>query len=113
MPQSLLPNYLRTYRKRVGFTQAEVAFLLGSETAGQVSRYEHFRRVPSLQTALAYEAIFRTPVRALLGGEYRKVESKLRRRAERLIARLTRGQADQSTLRKVSALRTITAAAPA
>ena len=41
-----LENYLRTYRKKSGLTQREVAFLLGCQNGAQVSRYEKRRRLP-------------------------------------------------------------------
>lgn len=63
-----LENYLRTYRRRSGLTQREVAFLLGCETGAQVSRYEKRRRLPPLATALACEAVFGVPVAELFAG---------------------------------------------
>lgn len=63
-----LENYLRTYRRRSGLTQREVAFLLGCETGTQVSRYERRRRLPPLATALACEAILGVPVAELFAG---------------------------------------------
>lgn len=110
MPRAPLPNYLRTYRKSAGLTQAEVAFLLGCGTTGQVCRYEHFTRRPSLQTALAYEAIFRTPIRTLLGGEFRKAEKRLRQRAKHLIANLSKLPPMAATLRKLAILRRLVTA---
>src|SRR5713226_2588747 len=63
-----LENYLRTYRKRSGLTQREVAFLLGCRNGAQVSRYEKRRRVPPLGMALACEAAFGVPVSELFAG---------------------------------------------
>jgi len=63
-----LDNYLRTYRKRAGLTQREVAFLLGCETGAQVSRHEKRHHLPPLRTALEYEAAFRVPVSQLFAG---------------------------------------------
>ena len=63
-----LENYLRTYRKRSGLTQREVAFLVGCRNGAQVSRYEKRRRLPPLRTALACEAAFGVPVSALFAG---------------------------------------------
>lgn len=69
-----LTNYVRTYRKRLGFSQDEVAYLLDCKSGAKISRYEHFRREPTLRTALAYEVIFQTPVRELFAGIYETVE---------------------------------------
>ena len=63
-----LENYLRTYRKRSGLTQREVAFLVGCRNGAQVSRYEKRRRLPPLRTALACEAAFGVPVSELFAG---------------------------------------------
>lgn len=87
MTSSQLPNYLRKNRKRLALSQDEVAFLLGTQSGAKVSRYEHFVRVPSLETALAYEAIFQRPARELFGGLYQKVEQEVAGRAKSLVAR--------------------------
>ena len=66
--QQRLQNYLRTYRKRSGLTQCDVAFLVGCRNGAQVSRYEKRRRLPPLRTALACEAAFGVPVSELFAG---------------------------------------------
>ena len=70
MPGKPLSNYLRTFRKRSGLSQDDVAFLLGVQSGAEVSRHETFKRVPTLKTALSYEAIFGVPVRELFAGEF-------------------------------------------
>jgi DNA-binding XRE family transcriptional regulator len=74
MTVHILQNYLRTYRRRCGLSQAEVAYLLGCKDGGKICRHEHLLREPSLQTALAYEVIYGAPVRELFAGLFRKVE---------------------------------------
>jgi transcriptional regulator with XRE-family HTH domain len=79
-----LPNYLRTNRKRLALSQEEVAFLLGAngmDRGIKVSREENDAREPSLLTALAYEAIYGTPVRELFAGLYEQEERKVAERA--------------------------------
>ncbi len=76
-----LDNYLRRYRRRVGFSQKEVTFLLGCGASSKVCRYEQFAREPNLETALAYEAVFGVPVKELFAGIYKKVEEKVLKRA--------------------------------
>ena len=71
-----LENYLRTYRKRSGLSQDEVAFLLGCQNGTKVSRYERFARKPSLETLFAYEVVFGASARELFAGAYQKVEKK-------------------------------------
>ena len=105
MSSRKLPNYLRLNRKRLGFSEEEIAFLLGTHTACQVSRYEHFHRVPRLMTALAYHVIFRTSPPELFGGKYQKVERQIRRRAKHLLRRLEQRPARNSNTRKLAWLR--------
>lgn len=79
-----LSNYLRTYRKRSGFTQDEIAYLLGCKNGAKVSRYENFSRLPGVKTSFAYSVIFRVPQQELFAGEYQKVEKDVLMRARRL-----------------------------
>jgi len=60
-----LRNHLRAHRKKSGLSQRELALLLGYEDQGQVSRHERSETIPPLGAALAYEAVFRTPISAL------------------------------------------------
>ena len=107
MTSTKLPNYLRVYRKRLGLSQNEVAFLLGWRNASQPSRYEHFSRTPMLRTALALSVIYRVSVRELFAGEYQKVENAVCRQAQRLEARLTTESPNPPTARKLALLKTI------
>jgi transcriptional regulator with XRE-family HTH domain len=79
-----LANYIRAYRKKSGLSQREVAYLLGCETGAQVSRYERRRRMPPVQTALACQAVFGTPVADLFAGTYETAAKKVKRRAQKL-----------------------------
>jgi transcriptional regulator with XRE-family HTH domain len=64
----------------MGFTQKQVARLLGHRDATMLSHYEHGRALPPLAVALSLEIIYRTPVAFLFPGMYD--ELKLRIRAE-------------------------------
>jgi len=105
---SKLPNYLRTFRKRVYLTQDEMAFLLGGESGTRVSRYEHFGREPAFETALAYVVIFAEAPDQLFAGTYRRIESRVLERAGQLLAKLESRPATPVARRKLEALRTIT-----
>lgn len=76
-----LENYLRMYRRRSGLTQREVAFLLGCRNGAQMSRFEKRKRVPSLQTALAFEVILGAPVSELFAGLRESVMKEIAKRA--------------------------------
>jgi transcriptional regulator with XRE-family HTH domain len=80
-----LPNYLRTKRKQISLSQEEVAFLLGvkgMDKGGKVSRDENYSRTPTLETALAYEAIYGKPVRELFAGFYEQIARDVSSRAK-------------------------------
>jgi transcriptional regulator with XRE-family HTH domain len=106
-----LPNYLRTYRKRSGLSQDDVAFLLGCQSGAKVSRYERFARVPTLETALTYEALFGVPARELFAGVYQKVEETIHKRAQVLGEKLNAAKPDRTTLQKLENLTAMTSAA--
>lgn len=88
MPHVRLENYLRANRKKSGLTQREVAFLLGCQNGAQVSRYEKRRRMPPLQTALACEAVFGTPVSDLFAGLRESVGDDIKERLLELRSKL-------------------------
>ena len=92
MASSPLDNYLRTHRRRLGLSQEDVAFLLGVKSGETTSRHEKFARVPSLETALAYEAILKQPLSELFAGLYHKIERKVVERARVLNERPKRGK---------------------
>jgi len=82
-----LPNYLRTNRKQNALSQEEVAFLLGMkglDKGGKVSRDESYSRVPTLEFALAYEAIYGKPIRELFAGLYEQIAPEVSARAKTL-----------------------------
>ena len=100
-----LENYLRTYRKHSSLTQEEVAFLLGCKKGIFVSRYEKRRRLPPLETALTYEAVFGVPIAELFAGLRQKIENHVaKRRLElksKLQAKVGKGSAAQITAHKL------------
>jgi transcriptional regulator with XRE-family HTH domain len=102
-----LPNYIRTYRKRTNLTQKEVAFLLGSKTSAHVCRHERLEQSPNLQTLLAYEILFRTPVRNLFGEMNQDVEQKLLQRIRLLVRKLVNSGNSRVKARKIEILNEI------
>jgi len=103
-----LENYLRTYRKRSGLSQDELAFLLGCQNGIKVSRYERFARKPSLETLFAYEKVFGVPARELFAGAYQKVEKKMSKRAQLLARKISRATPTPMANRKLETLQAIT-----
>ena len=98
-----LPNYLQSQRKRLALSQEEVGFLLGicgMNKGEKVCRDENYARDPSLQDALAYEAIYGQPVRELFAGVYQQAEQDVAARAKILRFRKLR----KSNARKQEAI---------
>src|SRR5262249_15754209 len=99
-----LENYLPTYRNRSAPSQSELAFVLGSQNKINISRYEHFGRLPNVETALAYDAIFGVPAGELFGGIKQKVERKTKHRAQLLARKLSRATLTSMATRKLETL---------
>lgn len=66
----------------MGYTQRQVAGLLGHRDASMVSHYEHSRALPPLATALSLEIIYRVPVAFLFPGMYDELKRKIRAQEE-------------------------------
>jgi transcriptional regulator with XRE-family HTH domain len=96
-----LSNYLRSNRKRLDFTQDEVAFLLGTHGGAKVCRYERFTRAPSLETALAYEVIFQKPISELFPGLFKKIQGEVAARAKATSYRVDLRESNPKAARKL------------
>jgi transcriptional regulator with XRE-family HTH domain len=82
-----LDCYLVSYRRRWGFTQPELSFLLGHRSASVVSRLELGLRQPSLETAFAFEVIFGVPAAELFPSLFDSTEEEVLTRAYDLYER--------------------------
>lgn len=102
-----LPNYLHTFRKRSGYSQAELAFLLGEQTAKAISHYERAVREPDLRTAIAFEVVFDALAAKLFAGVYEEVELAVNLQARTLCERIEVQDHSAFTDRKLSALHRI------
>lgn len=87
-------NSLAEYRHRLGFTQDEVAQLLGYNRPKAVWKLESGRSVPSLPTALKLSAIYRAPVEFLFSEQYASLRKEIREREAR-----TKIEARQSAIK--------------
>ena len=67
-----LPNYIRSFRRKADLSQDDLAQLLGRVAGSTPLRHEDYQRIPLLETALRYAAIFRTDPRELFAGCYAK-----------------------------------------
>jgi transcriptional regulator with XRE-family HTH domain len=82
-----LLHYLRNERRRLGFTQADIAALLGVQWKTRVSRYERGPALPPLDAGFAYEKIYGKPVKDIFGGASAKAGVYVRDRARDLLAK--------------------------
>jgi DNA-binding XRE family transcriptional regulator len=73
-PHEPSANYLRIHRLKTGFTQDELAGLLGSVKRDVISRHERMEKLPSLLIALSYESFYRVPVSEIFAGLTKTVE---------------------------------------
>ena len=101
----LLPNYVRTHRKKAGLSQRELGILVGYEGEGQISRHERFHSVPPFMIAVAYEVVFKRPIAEIFPGLRQTVESEVEQRLDELQAALGRktgrGRYAATTARKL------------
>ena len=77
-------NNLVLYRRRMGFTQRQVARLLGHRDTSMVSHYEHSRALPPLAVALGLEIVYRVPVAFLFPAMYDELKRQIRQQEETL-----------------------------
>ncbi len=109
---STLPNYLRTQRRKAGFTQKETAFLIGLKSGDKISRYENFRRLPSLKTVFAYEVISQLPAGELFAGVFELVERETIKRAQELAKKLEKEHLNPALTRKLEILKAVSSQRP-
>lgn len=76
-------SYLRSLRRRAGFSQRDFAELVGYLSHDQISRHERANSLPPLLIALTYEAVFQVPIAQLFPGVYSTVQDGME---ERLVA---------------------------
>lgn len=105
MSQDPLKTYLLTYRKRAGFSQDEIAFLLGIGSGTTVSKHETGARKPLLKAALSYEIILGEPACEIFAGWYLELGKAIRTRAAKLHVRLSALPATPANVQKLNSVR--------
>ena len=104
MPTHKLDNYLRTHRRRSGYSQEHLAYLLGAGDGAKVSHYEQHGRRPAFDTLLAYAAIFGVPTEELFSGRFAQIRTGVRRRAAVLRRRLAASPQTPAALHELESL---------
>jgi hypothetical protein len=77
---------------------------IGQVRDADICRHERSEQTPNLQTSLAYEILFRTPVRNLFSGVHQDVEQKLMYRIRLLILNLAKSGRSRVKARKIEIL---------
>jgi DNA-binding XRE family transcriptional regulator len=77
-------SYLRPARRRWGFTQGELAYLIGYKTGKSISRIEALKQTPTLNEALSCAVIFNTAPVKLFPGALHDAERLVLDRASKL-----------------------------
>ena len=77
-------NNLVLYRRRMGYSQKQVARLLGRSDTSMLSHYERSRALPPLAVALTLEIIYRVPVAFLFPNLYDEIKLHIRQQEERI-----------------------------
>jgi transcriptional regulator with XRE-family HTH domain len=96
-------SYLRTFRRRVGFTQKELAFLFGTTSRSAVSRVEGSIRKPSLESLIASAFIFGVSPIELFPAFVAQLHGAVLRRANELYEEL-QGDSSKTTRAKLNFL---------
>mgnify|MGYP000850955326 CR=1 FL=1 len=81
-----IPNSLRKFRKMNGYSQKQVAFFLGVENAGMISRWEKGSRFPSPVNIFRLAALYHTMSDALYFNLLRVVRREIQARRDALEA---------------------------
>ena len=77
-------NQLLVYRRRMRYSQKQVAVFLGQQGTSMLSRYESGRSLPPLLTALRLEILYRIPVAFLYADTYRELKEEMRGREDEM-----------------------------
>jgi transcriptional regulator with XRE-family HTH domain len=84
MEETDITNALVKYRKRMNFSQKQVAALLGFRNTAILSHYEKGTALPSLKRAMALEAIYRVPIAFLFPNLNQQIRSEIREKEDRI-----------------------------
>ena len=101
-------SYLRPVRRSWGFTQKELAFLLGFKTGKAVSRIEAVKQTPTLTATLSCAVIFNAAPVKLFPGLLSDVEQAVLARAREMYDEL-QGQPSKATRLKLDFLEALLA----
>jgi transcriptional regulator with XRE-family HTH domain len=88
MPVPPFKNYLRTYRKKLGLTQREVAEILGFKSAGQLCDLELGSVMPTTRDCVAFGVLYKRSFRELWPNTNSDIETQIDNNIRHFIKRL-------------------------
>jgi transcriptional regulator with XRE-family HTH domain len=91
-------NYLRTYRKRVGLSQRQLAAVLGLKSSTRISEMELGKGLPNARECIVFRLLFKRPIEEMWPGIRAHAESKTLQKLWQLLAQLE--QANSCSNRK-------------
>jgi transcriptional regulator with XRE-family HTH domain len=100
--------YLRTFRRRWGFSQRELALLIGVTSGAAVSRIERLSRNPSASVTIACAIVFGDTPSELFPGFVTDIQGGVLRRASELYDEL-QGNPSKATRIKLDFLEALVA----
>ena len=97
MTSNSVGTYLRFLRRKSRLSQRDLARILGSVSASQISRHERSITLPSMLTAFGYQVVFQKPVSEIFPGLFHAVEAGLEDRLEEFVHELNISAAKEGT----------------
>jgi len=81
--KSHIPNSLKKYRDRIGYSQKEVAKILGFKSAGRLSRWEQGLAMPNVENLLRLSFLYSTLPAQLYPDHWQEITAALRDKKSR------------------------------
>jgi len=84
IPKQKYPNHLTRYRERFGFTQQQLACIVGCRRRETIGRIESGLTLPGVITLLRLSAALRVPVEFLYQETFISLRAEVREQEERM-----------------------------
>jgi hypothetical protein len=97
-------NYFRLHRRRLGFTQAELAYLFGYQSDSVISRLEQHERAVALAVGFACQTVFGHELHEIYPGLHEQVVEQVTGRMRELYQKLEQKRPTKRTIAKLRAL---------
>jgi transcriptional regulator with XRE-family HTH domain len=94
-------THLRYLRRKSGLSQRDLARILGTVSASQVSRHERSRTLPTLLAAFGYQVVFEKPVSDIFPGLFHAVQAGIEERLRECERELNNGAAKRPAAESV------------